>query len=379
MVKLVSFNKNFSMNTPESPVLFELWPTASNDINIGVATLNRPKQLNAITLEMCELLLKQLRQWASDSSIATVVLKGGGEKGFSAGGDVAQVIRHVRSELASGAERFVYGDLFFTVEYELDLLIHKYPKPLISYSHGVCMGGGMGLVAGASHRIVSDRSKIAMPEIHIGLFPDVGGGYFLNRAPGGAGTLMALTGMIINEADALFAELADYFVPQEENDALWAKVKALPWTTHAAANREVLTDCLLSLHRKYHLGLPLSNLRQYYDAIRFITKQSSVEKIRDALVAAAAEDPFFEPMAKNLTQGSPTAAKVTYAYLQRCKSLSIEQVLKLDLVLAKQYQRHHDFPEGVRALLIDKDKKPQWAPATFADVSDELVESHFKS
>jgi enoyl-CoA hydratase/carnithine racemase len=366
------------MLTIDSPVLFEVWPCNADGIGIGVATLNRPKQLNAITLEMCELLLKQLRQWASDASIACVVLKGGGEKGFSAGGDVAQVIRHVKSELASSSERFVYGDLFFTIEYELDLLIHKYPKPIISYSHGVCMGGGMGLVAGASHRIVSDRSKIAMPEIHIGLFPDVGGGYFLNRVPGGAGTLMALTGMVINEADALFAELADYFVPQEECESLWTKVKALPWTSSSAGNREILTDCLLSLHRKYHLGLPLSNLRQYFDAIRFIAKQSTVEKIRDALVAAAAEDPFFEPMAKNLTQGSPTAAKVTYAYLQRCKTLSIEEVLKLDLVLAKQYQRHHDFPEGVRALLIDKDKKPVWSPEIFSQVTDELVEAHFK-
>jgi enoyl-CoA hydratase/carnithine racemase len=365
------------MNSLESPVLFETWPTSNAGVFIGVATLNRPKQLNAITLEMCELLLKQLRQWSSDTSIASVVLKGGGEKGFSAGGDVAQVIRHVKSELASNAERFVYGDLFFTVEYELDLLIHKYPKPMISYSHGVCMGGGMGLVAGASHRIVSDRSKIAMPEIHIGLFPDVGGGYFLNRVPGGAGTLMALTGMIINEADALFAELADYFVPQEEIIETWEKIKALAWSTNAVTNRELLTDCLLSLHRKYHLGLPLSNLRQYFDAIRFISKQSTVEKIRDALVAAAAEDPFFEPMAKNLTNGSPTAAKVTMAYLQRCKTLSIEDVLKLDLVLAKQYQRNHDFPEGVRALLIDKDKKPLWSPASFDQVSDELVEGHF--
>jgi enoyl-CoA hydratase/carnithine racemase len=365
------------MNPVESAVLFELWSTSAEGIKLGVVTLNRPKQLNAITLEMCELLLKQLRQWASDSSIAAVVLKGGGAKGFSAGGDVAQVIRHVRSELAPNSERFVYGDLFFTVEYELDLLIHKFPKPLISYSHGVCMGGGMGLVAGASHRIVSDGAKIAMPEIHIGLFPDVGGGYFLNRVPGGAGILMALTGMVINEADALFADLADYFVPMEESELLWQKLKALAWTSEVSINRAQLTDCLLSLHRNYHLGLPLSNLRQYYDAMRFIAKQSTIENIRDALVAAAAEDPFFEPMAKNLVNGSPTAAKVTLTYLQRCKTLSIEEVLKLDLILAKQYQRHHDFPEGVRALLIDKEKQPKWSPASLDEVSLALVEEHF--
>jgi enoyl-CoA hydratase/carnithine racemase len=358
----------------QAPVLFEIWETEQAFANIGVATLNRAKQLNAITLPMCELLLKQLRQWASDTSIVAVVLKANGPKGFSAGGDVAEVIRQVRSGTAN---RFVYGDLFFTVEYELDLLIHEYPKPLISYSHGVCMGGGVGLVAGASHRIVSDASKIAMPEIHIGLFPDVGGGYFLNRVPGGGGVLMALTGMIINEADALFANVADFFVPQEEQESLWQKLRLLHWTNSAQENRALLTDALLSLHRKYHLGLPLSNLRQYFDAIRFIARQSSVSNVRDALIAAAAEDPFFEPMANSLRNGSPTAAHVTWAYLHKSQSMSIAQVLALDLTMAKQFQRHHDFTEGVRALLIDKDRKPAWSPNNFSDVPASLVANHF--
>jgi enoyl-CoA hydratase/carnithine racemase len=361
-------------STAQPVVLFECWDVGNNGAKIGVASLNRPKQLNAITLEMCELLLKQFRQWASDTSIVAVVLKANGDKGFSAGGDVAEVIRQVRS---GSDDRFSYGDLFFTVEYELDLLIHRYPKPLISYSHGICMGGGVGLVAGASHRIVSDRSKIAMPEIHIGLFPDVGGGFFLNRVPGGAGKLMALTGMIVNEADALFANLADYFVPREEEEVLWEKLKALPWTTVIANNHGLVTDLLLSLHRKYHLGLPLSNLRQYFDAIRFICAQSTVEKLRDTLMTAASEDPFFEPMANNLKNGSPTAAKVTWEYLHRTHKMSVEEVLALDLILAKQYQRRHDFPEGVRALLIDKDKKPNWQPASFYAVTNELVKAHF--
>jgi enoyl-CoA hydratase/carnithine racemase len=358
----------------QAPVLFEVWETGQAAAKIGVASLNRPKQLNAITLPICELLLKQLRQWASDTSIVAVILKGNGPKGFSAGGDVAEVIRQVR---AGADQRFVYGDLFFTVEYELDLLIHQFPKPFISYSHGVCMGGGVGLVAGASHRIVSDASKIAMPEIHIGLFPDVGGGYFLNRVPGGGGALMALTGMIINEADALFANLADFFVPQEEQESLWQKIRLINWTNSAADNSALLTDALLSLHRKYHLGLPLSNLRQYFDAIRFIAMQSSVTKVRDALITAAGEDPFFEPMANNLKNGSPTAAYVTWAYLRKSRSMSIAQVLALDLTMAKQFQRHHDFPEGVRALLIDKDRNPVWSPNNFGDVPAALTAKHF--
>ena len=188
---------------------------------------------------------------------------------------------------------------------------------------------------------------------------------------------MALSGMIVNEADALFAQLADYFVPTEELDALWSAMLAAPWSANDKANRTALTQSLLKLHRKYHLGLPLSNLRQYYDAIRFITSQPDVQAIKDCLVVAAQEDPFFKPMADNLVNGSPTAAHVTFEYMRRSKQLSIEQVLALDLVLAKQFQRHHDFSEGVRALLIDKDKAPKWSPARLEEVSDELISGHF--
>ncbi|MFM8556142.1 MAG: enoyl-CoA hydratase/isomerase family protein, partial [Betaproteobacteria bacterium] len=180
--------------TDEAPVVFEEWPTGGRR-KVGVARLNRPRQLNAITLRMCELLRDRLREWASDEDVVAVWLEGAGDKGFSAGGDVAEVIRQVR---AGGPRRFVYGDSFFEVEYQLDRMIHEYPKPLIGWIHGVCMGGGLGLVAGASTRIVTEQARLAMPEIHIGLFPDVGGGYFLNRVPGHAGIVMALTGLTIN-------------------------------------------------------------------------------------------------------------------------------------------------------------------------------------
>ena len=357
----------------DSPVLFEE-REAAGGLRIGYARLNRPKQLNALTLEMCQLMLDRFRQWASDESVAAVVLEGAGDKGFCAGGDVAGVIRHVR---AGGPQRFVYGDAFFEVEYTLDHLIHTYPKPMIAWSHGVCMGGGVGLTAGASHRIVSEGSRIAMPEIHIGLFPDVGGGYFLNRVPGGAGTVMALTGMVINEADAIFAGLADFFVPLEGREAFHQALAALPWSGDAAADREELTRLCLSQHRRYRAGLPVANLEQYFDAIRFIAMQPTVAGVRDALLAAAAEDPFFRAPADSLANGSPTAAHVTFEYLRRARQMSLREVLDLDLVLARQFQRHRDFPEGVRALLIDKDRSPKWSPAFFHEVTPALVAGHF--
>jgi enoyl-CoA hydratase/carnithine racemase len=358
-----------------APVLFETLSTR-NRRSVGIARLNRPRQLNAITLEMCELLRDRLRAWAADEDIVAVVLEGAGDKGFSAGGDVAEVVRHVR---AGGSSRFIYGDSFFEVEYQLDRMIHEYPKPLLAWIHGVCMGGGLGLAAGASLRVVTENLRMAMPEIHIGLFPDVGGGFFLNRVPGAAGTVMALTGLVINAADAVFAGLADAFVAAELRDELFSAIAELDWSGAPRRDLAKLSRVVASLHRRCKPGLPSSNLQAYSDALRFIGTQPDVISMRDALAAAAQEDPWFEAPAASLANGSPTAAHVSLEYLRRCRRLSLGQVLELDLVLARQFQRHHDFPEGVRALLIDKDRNPGWSPARFEDVPDDLVAGHFAS
>jgi enoyl-CoA hydratase/carnithine racemase len=256
-------------------------------------------------------------------------------------------------------------------------MIHEYPKPFIAWIHGVCMGGGLGLVAGAATRIVTEQVRLAMPEIHIGLFPDVGGGFFLNRVPGHAGVVMALTGLMINEADALYAGLADAFVARELRDDLMTQLCALAWTGRATDDQAAVTRLVAGFHRRCKPGLPLSNLQAYADALRFIGSQPDAVGVRDALLIAANEDPWFEAPAKSLAQGSPTGAKVSFEYLRRCRRMSLAEVLALDLVLARQFQRHHDFLEGVRALLIDKDRKPRWSPASFDEVDEALVGAHF--
>lgn len=359
--------------TAESPVVFETRETGSGHL-LGMATLNRPRQLNALNLAMCELMLDQFRCWASDERIVAVVLQGAGEKGYCGGGDVAGIVREIR---AGGPQRFVYGDRFFDVEYTLDLLIHQFPKPFVVYSHGVCMGGGVGLMAGASHRIVSEQTRLAMPEIHIGLYPDVGAGWFLNRVPGRLGRLMAATGLVLNEADALFAGFADFFWSIEERDRLFDGLGTLAWTGHARSDRVLLSEWLLIDSRRYVPGLPTSNLRQYFDALRYLAAIPSPLGLRDALQVAADDDPWFAAPAQGLAKGSPTTAAVVYEYLDRCRNLSIAQVLELDSRMARRFQREHDFVEGVRALLIDKDKNPQWSPQRLEDVTHERVERHF--
>ena len=357
----------------DNAVLFETRVTHCGHL-IGVATLNRPRQLNALNLLMCGLLLEQFSRWASDQQIVAVLLIGAGDKGFCAGGDVADVARHIR---AAGPQRYVYGDRFFAVEYQLDALMHTYPKPLLAYAHGVCMGGGLGLFAAASHRIVSDRARLAMPEIHIGLFPDVGAGYFLNRMPGNAGILMATTGLIINEADALFAGLADHFWPHEERAHLLDGLLALTWQGDARLDRIALDEWLALSARRYLRGLPVSNLRQYFDAIRYITSATTAAALRDSLLAAAREDPWFESAAESLTKGSPVSAVLILEFLRQTRKLSIEQVLALDLRVARQCQRNHDFAEGVRARLIDKDRNPAWSYPCIEDVPDAVIRKHF--
>ena len=341
---------------------------------IGIARLDRPAQLNALNLAMCQSMLDRFRAWASDESVACVMLAGNGPKGFCAGGDVAEVIRHVRT---GGPERFVYGDAFFDVEYQLDALIHRYPKPFVTWAHGVDMGGGVGLSVAGSERIVTEGLKLAMPEIHIGLFPDVGGGWFLNRVPGEAGLLLALTGVVVNEADALFARLADHAIAHARQPAFVERLAALDWTGPVAAQRARLRGLCRAFAAEAPLTLPDSGLRRHHDTIRDVCTSEGAQAVLQGLREAAALEPWFERPLQSLAQGSPTAARVTWEYMRRCRLLGLEQVLALDLAVARQCQRHPDFPEGVRALLIDKTRDARWSPPAFADVDAALVDGFF--
>ena len=357
------------MNAPsQASVLFDEIPAGA--FRIGVATLNRAGRMNALTLDMCSLSLERLRAWQSDEGIACVILKGAGDKGFCAGGDVAQVIREVR---AGGPRRFVYGDAFFTVEYALDLLIHTFGKPLVSVAHGITMGGGVGLTVGASHRVVGQTLKMAMPEIHIGLFPDVGGGWFLNRTPPGVGLLMALTGLMIDEADALHANLADWCLGEDARARLPDSLAALTWTGDARHDGAMLDTFFAAAAAPVGPSTLAANAAE----IRRLSKLPDTVAYRDGLLALAQDDAWWRAPSRSLAQGSPTAAAVTWEYMRRSRKLSLAQTLQLDLVLAKACQRHQDFPEGVRALLIDKDRTPRWSPPTFDAVDSQVVARHF--
>jgi enoyl-CoA hydratase/carnithine racemase len=355
-----------------SSVLFREIATQRGQ-RLGFAQLNAEKSLNALSLDMIRLLDPQLRRWAEDPRIACVVLHGAGEKAFCAGGDIRSLYRATKEY--SGPLPHPMTSAFFTEEYRLDYLIHRYPKPLLVWGSGIVLGGGLGLMVGASHRVVTETSRIAMPEITIGFFPDVGGSWFLRRMPGRTGLFLALTGTQINGHDAIVGGLADHFVHSTNRDALFARLTDVAWSADAKANREVLSALLLEFSEVR--SLPPSNLQQHGQLIESFCRGESVKDIVARIVNYDGDDAWLKRAAATLAAGSPTSAALSWELQQRTKTLDLAETFRLELFVALQCCARPDFSEGVRALLIDKDNKPRWQPRTMDEVTQEWIDEHF--
>ena len=344
----------------------------------GVASLDAPASLNALSLAMVDVLQTQLTQWATNADVIGVVLDGEGEKAFCAGGDLRELYQSIRD---CGSAPNPYARQFFAREYRLDYLIHTYPKPLLCWGHGIVMGGGIGLMSGASHRVVTQRTRMAMPEIGIGLFPDVAGSWFLNRVPGRSGLFLALTGAPLNAADALFAGLADFYLPHESRGALLEGIEKASWHEAAAANAAQLSHLIEAQAEQAAAG-PIppdeSNLKAHFDAIQVLIGHDGLEHIAARLDAASASDSWIGKAARNFRSGSPTSAVLATTLLQRARHLSLREVFQMELDVAIGCCAHHDFAEGIRALLVDKDRQPRWQPPALRDVDDALIADHFR-
>lgn len=353
-------------------VLFQELP-AQGDFVIGVATLNAEKSLNSLSVEMVELLRPQLEAWRQDSRIACVFLQGAGEKAFCAGGDIRKVYDSI---LACGNEHpNEYARAFFENEYRLDYLIHTFGKPFIVWGHGIVMGGGIGLMSGASHRVVTETARLAMPEINIGLFPDVGGTWFLNHAPGRSGLFLGLTGANINAADALYVGLADRFVPHVRKQAVLDALQAAEFERCRSHNHAVISRVLRANEAQDQL--PASKVREHFDLINDVADGDSCAEVSARILAVVSDDPWWQKGIAQLQKGCPTTAHLVFEQLRRGKKLSLEQVFQMELIMALQCARHGDFAEGVRALLVDKDGAPKWHYSAVGDVPEAWVEAHF--
>ncbi|WP_016774720.1 enoyl-CoA hydratase/isomerase family protein [Pseudomonas sp. R62] len=334
--------------------------------HIGHLTLNRPAGLNAITLDMVRLLQQQLDAWASDADVHAVVLRGAGEKAFCAGGD----IRSLYDSYKSGDT--LHED-FFVEEYALDLTIHHYRKPVLALMDGFVLGGGMGLVQGADLRVVTEKSRLAMPEVAIGYFPDVGGSYFLPRIPGELGIYLGVSGVQIRAADALYCGLADWYLDSSKLALLDEKLDQMEWQDTPLKSLQNL----LAKHAVQTLpDAPLQALRPAIDHFFALPDvPSMIEQLRAVTVADSHE--WAVTTADLLETRSPLAMAVTLEMLRRGRHLSLENCFALELHLDRQWFASGDLIEGVRALLIDKDKSPRWNPPTVAELDAAQVASFF--
>ncbi|UOE43592.1 enoyl-CoA hydratase/isomerase family protein [Agromyces larvae] len=322
---------------------------------VGHVTLNRPQAINALSYEMIGLLTGVFDAWRDDSEVGVVVLDGAGDRGFCAGGDIRELHEMATSERHEDAHRF------FREEYRLDAAIARYPKPVVAIMDGITMGGGIGLAGHASIRVVTERSKIAMPETRIGFTPDVGGTWLLASAPGELGVHLALNARTMDAADALYAGFADAYVP---SDHLPALVQALAERADPGTPSEIvmLFDETPGLSK-------LALARDWVDAcFSAPTVGEILERLR------AAEHPDASTAADELETLSPTALTVTLEAVRRARTLPrLEDALEQEFRAVTWFIEQHDLAEGIRAQVIDKDRSPKWNPATLADVPADLT------
>ncbi len=333
----------------------------------GIITLDRPKALNSLSLAMVRDLTAALEGWRDDAAIDAVVIRSSSEKALCAGGDI-RFFHECGHATPMGGSALLED--FFTEEYALNHLIHFYPKPYVALMEGVVMGGGMGIAQGGPAcriRIVTEKTKMAMPEVNIGLFPDVGGSYFLSRAPGQLGNFLGLTGLTIGAADALYVDLADLFVPQESMDAL----KELIGSTPGAQLRAAITAFAAPFAGQAGAGV-LAGERA---AIDRHFGAGSVGSIMDSLESDASE--FAQKALAAMRQRSPLMMCVTQELLRRGAALDVADCLRMERTMVRHNFEHGEVLEGVRALVIDKDNAPQWNPASLQEVSAEMVERFF--
>lgn len=328
-------------------------------------TLNRPGAIHSLTYDMLDAIGNKLKDWEQDERVHLVVLKSSGDKGFCAGGDIKTLYEAQQSE--AGMQQAV---AFFKREYEVDEMVYKFSKPIIAILDGIVMGGGVGLSYGADYRMVTEKTKWAMPEMNIGFFPDVGAAYFLNQAPGYTGRYLALTASVIKAADVLYSEAADYYISKETLNDFLVFLKTVDWNQHA------VEDALQSAMDKYASSPPEdSELRIVQGEVDKHFSNTSVEDILQSLDQSAT--PFAEKTRASILSKSPSSLKVTIQQLINGEGKSIRECLDRDFTIAKNFLLHDDFYEGIRSVLIDKDHLPDYRYKRLSDVDDRLVERFF--
>jgi len=342
-------------------------------LKTGVVTLTREKPLNSLTLETINLVSEQVFAWLDDDAVACIVLNSSTDRAFCAGADITALHDAIK------AGNLGHADSFFTNEYRLDHALHTAGKPILAWGSGVVMGGGLGLLAGCSHRVGTPDNRIAMPEITIGLFPDAGGTWLLSHMPDHLGVFAGLTGCQLSAADGLALGVLDYVMTHEQKAGVIDAVAGLPWTGDAETDRALLTTLLSAQDQAAELP---ENLLRYRAEIAGLMQASyAAEDFFSGFEAGLAQlpdDDWINVARQTYSAGAAVTARVFYEQLVRAEGMTLADTFRLELLIACQCARHPDFPEGVRALLVDKDRSPSWSYGSTAEVPQAYVDAHFE-
>ncbi len=375
-----------------SPVIFSEIKTKT-DKRIALAELNAPQSLNALNMSMFELLHKQLLEWQSNDEIAMVILQGSGDKAFCAGGDVVSLYHALKTErenitdsqsstVQETAETIIndqtiinsFGYDFFALEYQVDQLIHEFTKPILVWGDGYIMGGGIGLFAGASHKVVTEKTLLAMPEVTIGLYPDVGASWFLNKVSNNAGLFLGMTGAIFNAVDALNIGLANVAIKSSVKSEVISSLSNVQWQTNHE-NYELLDKALNKFVQQSEQAFAsiTSNVVEHQAIIKQLTNFDNGADIYQAILALDTESDWLQRAQAKLRKGSPLSALIIYQQLLISKDFTLEQCFASELNLSLRCCQYPEFSEGVRALLVDKDKSPRWQYENINDIPAERL------
>ncbi|MDX1805205.1 MAG: enoyl-CoA hydratase/isomerase family protein [Alcanivorax sp.] len=353
-------------------VLFSELPTRNGGVIVR-ATLNAPKSLNALSLEMIQTLMSRMDEWESRDDIVALWLDGAGGKAFCAGGDIVQMHKSMVKHAGEGRNPFT--EQYFAEEYALDYRLHRSAIPVIVYGDGIVMGGGMGLMQGADFRLVTPRSRLAMPEITIGLFPDVGGSWFLNRLPGKVGLFLGLTGVHINGREAVEVGMADRMVDADADSLLQALAEQ-DFTDSDRDKRAVIYRLFKQLGAD--MGELPHPLVDHLAQINRLCDGESIQVVTEQLLGVKERDRWLDKALGNLERGCPQTAHLVWEQLRRSTYLSLAEVFRMEWCVAVQCSLHGDFREGVRALLIDKDGRPQFRHRSVAEVPATYIDGFFQ-
>lgn len=359
-----------------SDVIFDV-TACPNDKKIAIVTLNKPKSLNALTINMVDSMQKHLNDWQSDKNIVAIIIKASGDKAFCAGGDIQSMYLSMIQRAKSRNDGRSLAESFFEQEYRLNYSLITCPIPIIMFGHGIIMGGGLGIFNGGTFRIVTEKSRLAMPEICIGLYPDVGASNFLNKLPNNIGRFLALTGSSVNATDSVYLGLANTFVQSHLLMTLQSKLCEQTYSSDAEENTAIISSIIDTFEEKSNTKKSISLIKKHEKFIQENFSENDIHALLDTFSTLETQDEWLTRAQGNIKYGSPLSALIIDEQLKRSKNLGLKQVFESELVLSCNITHFSEFAEGVRALIVDKDFKPNWHYKDHRQIPKQIVNDFF--